>query len=364
MDVLIFTECPTEDYYRALLYLEKKGKAKVRFLDSRTLYLFFLKLYSSHALLRKIGHRYFGKPLDIDKKVRWKDVGRSFLGYFTLVFTQKKIIALFAPYHSLSPYLYFLKLLGKDIVFMTSWPYWNEQEYVHRPLPFVRFFWKQFLQNISLVTISQTGKIQLEKYSSHVTQIPHAVDIETFHPGKKKSFQVLFVGRIIPEKGIQGILDAARQLKHIPFVFVGSGSAVSLVQNSGLKNVCYLGEIRDREKLAQIFRESSVFVLNSYKIPGWEELYGIVLLESLASETPVISTDCVGPQEIVQKEFGFLIPQKDTDALKEKIQYCFEHQGELEKMGEEGRTFVEKYYDIENLSGKWYAVLISKTFKA
>src|SRR3989339_408973 len=323
MDVLIFTECPTEDYYRALLYLEKKGKAKVRFLDSRTLYLFFLKLYSSHALLRKIGHRYFGKPLDIDKKVRWK-----------------------------------------DIVFMTSWPYWNEQEYVHRPLPFVRFFWKQFLQNISLVTISQTGKIQLEKYSSHVTQIPHAVDIETFHPGKKKSFQVLFVGRIIPEKGIQGILDAARQLKHIPFVFVGSGSAVSLVQNSGLKNVCYLGEIRDREKLAQIFRESSVFVLNSYKIPGWEELYGIVLLESLASETPVISTDCVGPQEIVQKEFGFLIPQKDTDALKEKIQYCFEHQGELEKMGEEGRTFVEKYYDIENLSGKWYAVLISKTFKA
>ena len=88
MDVLIFTECPTEDYYRALLYLEKKGKAKVRFLDSRTLYLFFLKLYSSHALLRKIGHRYFGKPLDIDKKVRWKDVGRSFLGYFTLVFTK------------------------------------------------------------------------------------------------------------------------------------------------------------------------------------------------------------------------------------------------------------------------------------
>src|SRR3989338_2477570 len=198
-----------------------------------------------------------------------------------------------------------------SLFFKAPWKrYEKSQEYVHRPLPFVRFFWKQFLQNISLVTISQTGKIQLEKYSSHVTQIPHAVDIETFHPGKKKSFQVLFVGRIIPEKGIQGILDAARQLKHIPFVFVGSGSAVSLVKNSGLKNVCYLGEIRDREKLAQIFRESSVFVLNSYKIPGWEELYGIVLLESLASETPVISTDCVGPQEIVQKEFGFLIHKR------------------------------------------------------
>ena len=118
MDVLIFTECPTQDYYRALFHLEKKGKAKIRFLDSRTLYLFFLKLYSSSALLRKIGHRYFGKPLDIDKKVRWKDVWRSFSGYFLLPFTEKKIIALFAPYHSISFYLYFLKLLGKDIVFM------------------------------------------------------------------------------------------------------------------------------------------------------------------------------------------------------------------------------------------------------
>ncbi|MDP3728636.1 MAG: glycosyltransferase family 4 protein [bacterium] len=357
MDVLIFTECPTQDYYRALFHLEKKGKAKIRFVDSRTLYLFSLKLYSSSSFLRKIGHRYLGKPLHVDKKVRWKDIWRSFSGYFILPFTQNKIVALFAPYHPVSPYLYLLKLMKKDIIFMTSWPYWNEKEYVHRPFPLVQFFWKKFLKDIRIVTISQTGKISLENYSSDVVQIPHAVDLETFYLGKKKSFQVLFVGRIIPEKGIQGIIDVARVLKDIHFVFVGSGSVVSLVQNSVLKNVQYLGEIRDREKLAQVFRESSVFVLNSYKISGWEELYGIVLLESLASGTPVISTDCVGPQEIVQEDFGFLIPQKNTDALKEKIQYCFEHQGELEKMGEKGRKFVEENYDIEMLSERWYEVL-------
>ena len=363
MDIIIFTECPTKDYYRALFNLEKKGRVKVSFIDSRTLYLFFLKIYSSSYILRKIGNRYFGKPVNIEKKISWKDVWSSFSGYFILPFTHKKIVALFAPYHLISPYLYLLKLMKKEVVFMTSWPYWNGKEYVHRPLPFIPFFWRKFLKNRRIIAISRIGKNSLEKYSSRVVQIPHAVDLQTFSPGKKKTFQVLFVGRIIHEKGIQGIIDVARDLKNINFIFVGSGSAVSLVKNSVLKNVQYLGEIRDRERLAQVFRESSVFVLNSYKIPGWEELYGIVLLESLASGTPVISTDCVGPREIISSDFGFLIKQKDTQDLREKILWCSTHQKELVTMGLLGRKFVEENYDIEKLSEKWHELFLSKTFK-
>lgn len=356
MDVLIFTECPNEDYYRSLFHLQKQGKITVEFVDSRSLYLFSLKIYGSFSFLRSLAHRYFGKPLDV-KKISWKDVFASFFGYVRLPFTRKKIVALFAPYYPVSVYLCFLSFLGKDITFMTSWPYWDT-EYVHKPRVLSKFFWKKFLKNRKIVTISFTAQKSLEHYSSSVLQIPHAVDLKTFYPAKKKKFQVLFVGRIIPEKGIQGLLDAAGELPSIPFVFVGSGSAATLVQNCGLKNVSYLGEVRDREKLAGLFRESSVFVLNSYAIPGWEELYGIVLLEALASGTAVISTDCVGPKEIVRKEFGFLIPQKDTDALLEKIQWCSTHTKEMKAMGLAGRTFVEQKYDIENLSKKWEEVLI------
>ena len=324
MDVLIFTECPTEDYYRALFHLQKQRKCKVSFVDSRSVYLFFLKIYGSFSFLRTLGFRYFGKPSDV-AQISWKDVFSSFSSYVTLPFTKKKIVALFAPYYPVAMYLCFLSFLGKDITFMSSWPYWNSS-FVHRPKLFSLYFRRIFLTDRNIVTISSTAQRSLEKYSSSVVQIPHAVNLKMFSPGKKKKFQVLFVGRIIPEKGIQGILDVARELSQIPFVFVGSGSAVPLLRDCGLKNVSYLGEVRDREKLARIFRESSVFVLNSYAIPGWEELYGIVLLEALASGTPLISTDCVGPKEIVQKDFGFLIPQKNSTALKEKILFCFEHQ--------------------------------------
>lgn len=357
MDVVVFTECPTEDYYRALFHLQKKGKVKIQFLDSRVFYLLFLKIYSSFSFLRFFGYRYFGKPLHVKKNVYLKDIFHSFLGYFSLPFTKKKIVVLFAPYHSISPYLYFLKLCQRDMVFMTSWPYWDGKRYVHSPFPFVQFFWRKFLQKMRIVTVSDTARRNLLKYSPSVVQIPHAVDLETFCPGKKKTFHVLYVGRIIPEKGIKGILDVAGELPEVSFLFVGSGSAVHLLEKCGLKNVFYLGEIRNREKLAQIFRESSVFVLNSYAIAGWEELYGIVLLEALACGTAVISTDCVGPCEIVKKEYGFLIPQKDTEALREKIEWCFMHQKELLEMGLRGRVFVEKKYDIDVLSEQWLHVL-------
>jgi len=364
MDVIIFTETPTADYYRALLHLETKRKVHVRFQDSRCLYLLFLKLYNSSSLLRKMGHSLLGKPLHVSKRVTWSEIWHSFSGYFILLFTRKRIVALFAPYHFISPYLWLLKKTGRRITFMTSWPYWNGKDYVHRPNALSKYFWKLFLRDISAVTVSATAKQALLPYTRRVVQIPHAVDLHTFYPRKKKKrFQALYVGRMIPEKGLADLLSVAQELKDIDFVFVGSGPFVERVRTCGLQNVHYLGEIRDRQKLAQLFAESHVFVLNSYKIRGWEELYGIVLLEALASGTPVISTDCVGPREILLEEFGFLIPQKNREALKEKILYCSTHRKELDQMGKKGRAFVEEKYDIEKLSLLWYEVLFGKAFK-
>ncbi len=358
MDVIVFTECPTKDYFRSLLKL----KPEVRFIDSRSFYLFFLKIYSEFYLLRKIGNR-FGKPLEV-KKVLWSDVFWSFFGYFHLIFTQKKVIALFAPYSWMAVYLFFTRAFGTKVVYMTSWPYWNEKDFVFKPNKIKLFFWKKFLKNIDCVTISKSAENELKKFTPNVIQIPHAVDLELFKVGKKdKKFKVLFVGRIIKEKGIQGILNVASELKEIEFVFIGFGNFVEKVKNCGLNNVVYLGEIRDRIKLAKLFSSASVFVLNSYKIPGWEELYGIVLLEALASGTCVISTDCVGPKEIVKKEFGFLISQKNDKELKEKIKFLFDNRKLAYIMGLEGRKFIENNYDINLLSQKWNEILMRKTYK-
>ena len=269
-------------------------------------------------------------------------------------------MVLFAPYSNISFYLVLLKLLKKDMIYMTSWPFCNEVDYAYKPSYLGLNFWRYFLEDQKIVTISSTAKINLEKYSSNIDQLPHGVDLSLFKiSGKTKQFQVLFVGRIIPEKGIEDLLSVASKLKDIDFVFVGSGSLDYKLKECSLKNVKYLGEIRDRNRLAKIFSESHVFVLNSFKVEGWEELYGIVLLEALASGTAVISTDCVGPREIVKKEFGFLIEQKNKDELMKVLEYCYNHKKEIVKMGMSGRKFVEENYDINKLSKKWNEVLIN-----
>ena len=351
MDVIIFTECPTEDYYRALV---KLGNVEIR--DSRSIYLTFLKLYSSFSFLRKIGFK-LGKTTNV-KEVSFKEIFKSYFSYFELLFTRKKVVVLFAPYSNISFYLYLLKLFKKDLVYMTSWPYWNETDYAYKPSYLGLIFWKKFLQDIRIVTISNTARENLLTYSSDVVQIPHGVDLEMFNISRKiKNFQVLFVGRIIKEKGIEDLLKVATELKNINFVFAGSGALDYMLKECSLPNVKYLGEVRDREKLAKIFSESHVFVLNSYKIDGWEELYGIVLLEALASGTCVISTDCIGPKEIVKEEFGFIIPQKNYNKLKKTLEYCCNHKKEIVAMGVAGRVFAEERYDINKLSEKWNEVL-------
>ncbi|MBI5797821.1 glycosyltransferase family 4 protein [Candidatus Woesearchaeota archaeon] len=365
MDVVVFTECPTEDYYRALMYLHEQGKIELQFRDSRSFYLVFLKIYSSFSFLRKIGHRFFSKPLQVEKKITWEEIFSSVSAYFILPFTSKKLVTLFAPYSSISLYLFFLKFMKKDLIFMTSWPYWNGKDAAYSGNVLTRFFWRVFLKDIHAVTVSETARKGLLAYTSHVTQIPHAVDMRTFYPGeKKKHFQVLYVGRMIPEKGLKELLDVAASLPEISFVFAGGGSFASELEKVHLKNVSYLGVVRDRKRLAQLFRESHVFVLNSYKVLGWEELYGIVLLEAMASGTAVISTDCVGPKEIVHTEFGILIPQHSPQKLKDILVRCAKEEKLLEAMGRNGRKFAEAAYDVEKLSALWYEVLMGKIFKS
>ena len=355
MEVIVFTECPTKDYYRAL----RRIKGKVEFRDSRFFYLCFLFIYSRFGSLRILAHDFLGKPLHV-KKVKFSTLWNSFFSYFELLFTKKKVVVLFAPYSWMGVYLWLLKKFKKDLVYMTSWPFWNGRDYVFKPNWIKMFFWERFLRNVKAVTISDTARKGLLRYTKNVVQIPHAVDLEVFKPCKKlDKFTVLFTGRLVREKGIKDILEIAKELPEIDFRFAGSGSMESEVRDCTLPNVKFFGRISDRDELAKVFGESSVFVLNSFKIKGWEELYGIVLLESLSCGTAVISTDCVGPKEIVGKEYGFLVGQRDKEALKEKIVWCSQNKDKVFAMGKKGREFVEGKYGVSRLTEEWSRVLDS-----
>ncbi len=71
------------------------------------------------------------------------------------------------------------------------------------------------------------------------------------------------------------------------------------------------------------------------------------LLEAQASGVPVLSTYHADiPEVVVNGKSGFLVPERDSNALAERLEYLIDHPEEWSTMGREGRKHVEMNYNI------------------
>lgn len=82
-----------------------------------------------------------------------------------------------------------------------------------------------------------------------------------------------------------------------------------------------------------------------------------VLKEAMAMGLPAISTDHGGIPELVEDGVsGFLVPERDVDALVEKLGYLIEHPEIWTEMGRAGRAYVEAHYDLNKLNDQLVAI--------
>lgn len=328
MELTIYTDCPTEVYFQPLKHLEGQNKLKLEIIDSRFLYLIYLKIKG-----RK--HEYIKS-----------NILKSIFSPLTLLF-KKKIMLGFAPYSSVVYYLLFLKLLRKDLFFYTSWPNWGEKRGRNNFI-LNRLAWRLFLNNIKKVGINKATTKNLD----NIEVIPHSVDTLLFKPSKKgKKVGVLYVGRLEEEKGVLDILRLSSEFNDVNFSIVGDGKLRKEVEKS---KVNYLGNVWDRKKLAEIFSKNYIYILNSYKTEKWEEVFGLSILEAMSSGLAVIATDCVGPKEIIENNVdGILIQQRNLNELREKLGLLVKYKKLREELGRNARKKVLENYDIKKISEKW-----------
>ncbi len=217
-----------------------------------------------------------------------------------------------------------------------------------------------------IVTISQYSKRKMLQYydvdAAKVRLVPNGVDTDRFTPegdcekirqrvklGNRQ--MVLFVGRLIPRKGIGYLVEAAKQIvkerKETLFVLVGNGPMrgrlVSDIEAAGLKrSFVFLGDVSE-EDLPQIYRCANVFAF-----PSIQEGQGIVLLEAQASGKPAVAFNVSGITEAVKdKETGFLV-KPNSNELAQAVLKLLSDASLQEKMGAKGREFVlrELSWDI------------------
>lgn len=171
---------------------------------------------------------------------------------------------------------------------------------------------------------------------------------------------VLFVGRLLPHKGVNYLIEAIDS--DICLEVVGRSYHEDyfklLQQLASRKNVKFFTNASDDE-LMKAYRRALVTVLPSvycdiygtqYVMP---ELLGLVLLESMANGVPVICTD-VGsmPEIVIDGVTGFIVPPNDPKALRERISYLYQHPEQARRMGRAGREQVEKMYTWDAVAGR------------
>jgi glycosyltransferase involved in cell wall biosynthesis len=146
---------------------------------------------------------------------------------------------------------------------------------------------------------------------------------------KSNDFVVGFVGRFVEEKGLLTLGQALSGLKNYPWkwLLVGRGNLQSTLMEKAIE----LG-IQDRmiwvESVAHAEVPHYINVMNTLVLPsqtntqfktltsvGWKEQFGHVIIEAMASQVPVIGSNC-GEIPHVIEEAGLIFPEGDTAALK------------------------------------------------
>jgi len=208
---------------------------------------------------------------------------------------------------------------------------------------------------ISPSQLIEKGLIEVGVPEYKIRRLPNGpIDVDLFRSsGKKRDNIILFVGRITFNKGLHVLIKSLNNLKKsIHLVIIGPpwdarylGEMLKLIENKnkeGFHKITYLGA-QDHRNVAKWCQRASVFVL-----PSLREAGGIVNLEAMSCETPVVATNVGGVPEFVRDgETGLLVPANNPDRLAEAIQYLLDDEDVRIKFGREGRKWVVKHFSVE-----------------
>ncbi|WP_026957805.1 glycosyltransferase family 4 protein [Aliagarivorans taiwanensis] len=203
--------------------------------------------------------------------------------------------------------------------------------------------------------------------------LPQGLRLEDFPfeplavPQGDEAIQLLTVGRFHPDKGQSYALEAMQALVeqgiNLRYTMIGNGPdrprLEELATSLGLaERVSFKSGLSDSE-LRAAYRQAHIFILPSLRDrDGFhEETQGVVMQEAQASGALVIATRTGGiPECLVDGEAGFLIEDRSSQSLADKIRYLIENRQDWPHWQQAGRQHVESHYDIKQIGLELQAI--------
>ena len=243
------------------------------------------------------------------------------------------------------------------------------------------FYRKYVMEKVDLfLPFTNTAKraLQIEGVDENKIRVIYpGVDMERFKPGEKPayllnkfnisetSFIVLYVGKLVSWKGIHNLIYMAKILKgkginDFTIVVAGRGA-----QKENMKKIMEASNTTDYfrfldfvsyDEIPDIHRMADVLILPSYPIMYWQEQFGMVLAEAMASGTPVISTMSGSIPEVVG-DAAVLIPPGDYNALADNVMKLMEDRALRDDFSKKGRVRAERLFDSQKIANEFLDVM-------
>lgn len=240
-----------------------------------------------------------------------------------------------------------------------------EKDVLHRKP--IRWYQKFVLKHLDYAFSTSEREIEfIKEYNHRVTYSPIPVLTAEFEIPVDKpplmrtwpedSFTFLCLGKISKIKGQDIAMEAfcrvASQMPKAKLVFVGkSDSEPEFLENIKMKmltagvaeKVHFTGKVERSEAIAWL-KHSDINL-----IPVRFMNSGTVVLESWISETPVLQSDAVDPNLVIDGVNGYLFPNENVEECAEKMLYAYNHKENLKEMALRGKKLVQEKYSYEYL---------------
>lgn len=222
----------------------------------------------------------------------------------------------------------------------------------------------RFLEGVDRILVTSARlrdqSIILEPYRDKCEIVPLSVDIDAIDSEVAPPLEIdtagpviLFAGRLNYYKGVRYLIEAMNGVE-ATLLIAGDGprraELETLVRRQGLSDcVQFLGYVSD-QRLSRAYRTADLFILPSTK-PS--EAFGIVQLEAMARQLPVINTALPTgvPWVSVDGETGLTVPPCDSTALTAAINELLGDDSRRRRFGRQARERVERLFTRERMIG-------------
>lgn len=250
-------------------------------------------------------------------------------------------------------------LIRKNKPFVIFFHGWNLQFQDRIDAKYISFFQKTFGKAKKIFVLSNDFKMKLQEwgYEGEIILATTTVNADLFNEtitvkpniDANKPLKILFLSRLIKEKGIYETISAFEKLIadkiNVQLIIAGNGQELEhlTTQVSTNKNIVLTGQVEGQAKI-DLYKDCDIYCL-----PSYSEGLPTSVLEAMAFGKPVITTPVGGLKSFFQnEEMGFFVQPENSIELEEKLRILLVDENLRNKIG----AFNYKFAHEHIMSGK------------